>query len=71
MSRLERAEKIMIRRMHGVTLRNGKSSAEIRNKLGIVSVSGLVRQGRLVGVGMSNVKVHTLQKLLRCMQRIA
>ena len=44
---LERAEKMMIRWMCGVTLRNGKTSEEIRNRLGIVSVSDLVRQGRL------------------------
>ena len=47
MRRLERAEKTMIRWMCGVTLRNGKSSEEIRNRLGIVSVSDLVRQERL------------------------
>jgi hypothetical protein len=45
--RLERTEKTMIRWMSGVTLRNGKTSEEIRNRLGIVSVSDLVRQGRL------------------------
>lgn len=45
--RLERTEKMMIRWMSGVTLRNGKTSEEIRNRLGIVSVSDLVRQGRL------------------------
>ena len=37
----------MIRWVCVVTLRNGKSSEEIRNRLGIVSVSDLVRQGRL------------------------
>ena len=47
MRRLERAEKMMIRWMCGVTLRNGKSSEEIRNRLGIVSVSDLMRHGRL------------------------
>ena len=47
MGRLERAEKMMIRWMCGVTLRNGKTSEEIRNRLSIVSVSDLVRQGRL------------------------
>ena len=47
MRRLERAEKMMIRWMCGLTLRNGKPSEEIRNTLGIVSVSDLVRQGRL------------------------
>ena len=47
MRRLERAEKMINRWMCGVTLRNGKSSEEIRNRLGIVSVSDLVGQGRL------------------------
>ena len=32
MRRVERAEKMMIRLMCGVTLRNGKSSEEIRNR---------------------------------------
>ena len=45
--RLERAEKMMIIWMCAVTLRNGKTSEEIRNRLGIVSVSDLVHQGRL------------------------
>ena len=45
MRRLERAEKI--RWMCGVSLRNRKTSEEIRNRLGLVSVSDLVRQGRL------------------------
>jgi hypothetical protein len=35
MRRLERAEKMMITRMCGVTLRNGKTS-EISNRLGIM-----------------------------------
>ena len=47
MRRLERAEKMMIRWMCWVTLKNGKTSEEIRNRLGIVSVSDLVRQERL------------------------
>ena len=51
MRRLERAEKTMIRWMCGVTLRNGKSSEEIRNRLGIVSVSDLVHQRRLKWFG--------------------
>jgi hypothetical protein len=46
MCRLERLEKMMIRWMCGVTLRNGKASEEIRNRLGIVSLSGMVHQGR-------------------------
>ena len=58
MRRLERAEKMMIRRMCGVTLRHGKSSQEIRKRLGIVSVSDLVRQGRLRCLGMWNLKMQ-------------
>ena len=46
MRRLEKAEMMMIRWMCGVTLRNGKTSEEIRNRLGLVSVSDIVRQGR-------------------------
>ena len=44
---LERAVKIMIRWICRVALGNGKTSEEIRNRLDIVSVSDLVRQGRL------------------------
>ena len=51
--RLETAEKMMIRWMCGVTLRNGKSSEEIRKRPGIVSVSDLVRQGRLRWFGLN------------------
>ena len=50
MRHLERAEKMMIRWMCGVTLRNGKTSEEIRNRLGIVSVSDLVRQREITMV---------------------
>ena len=44
---LERAVKIMIRWICRVALGNGKTSEEIRNRLGIVCVSDLMRQGRL------------------------
>ena len=47
MRRLERAEKMMIKWICGVTLRNGKTSEEIMNRLGIVSVCDLACQGRL------------------------
>jgi len=47
MQRLERAENIMIRWMCGVTLKDRKSSEELRKRLGVVSVSDIVRQGRL------------------------
>jgi hypothetical protein len=45
--RLERAEKMMMRWMCGVTLKDRKTSEELRERLGIVSVSERVRQGRL------------------------
>src|SRR5664279_1651646 len=47
MRRLERAERMMIRWMCGVTLKDRNSSEELRERLGIVSVSDKVRQGRL------------------------
>ena len=47
---LERAEKMMIRRFCGVSLCNGKTREEIRNRLGIVSVSDLVRQWEITMV---------------------
>ena len=46
MQRLQRAEK-MIRWMCGVTLKDGKTSEELRERLGVVSVSKRVRQNRL------------------------
>jgi len=47
MQRLERTEKMMIRWMCGVTLKDRNSSVELRKELGIVGVSDIVRQGRL------------------------
>ena len=47
LQRLERTEKMMIRWMCGVTLKDRNSSVELRNKLGIMGVSDIVRQGRL------------------------
>ena len=47
MQRLERTEKMMVRWMCGVTSRDRKSSEELGKRLGIVSVSSRVRQGRL------------------------
>ena len=47
MQRLERTEKMMIRWMCGVTLRNRVASEELRERLGIASVSDMVRRGRL------------------------
>ena len=47
MQRLERAEKMMIRWMCGVTLKDRKGSDELRQRLGIKSVCDRVREGRL------------------------
>jgi len=46
MNRLERAERIMVRSMCGVSLREEKSSDEFLGRLGIVSVTDVVRKGR-------------------------
>jgi hypothetical protein len=45
--RLERTEKMMIRWMCGVTLKDMKNSYDLRKRLSIVSVSDRVHQGRL------------------------
>ena len=45
--RLERAERMMIRRMCGVTLKDRKSCEELRTRLGVESISDVVRRGRL------------------------
>ena len=45
--RLERTERMMVRWMCGVTLRDRKSSEELRKRLGIVSVSSMVSRERL------------------------
>ena len=56
MQRLERAEKIMVRHMCGVTLKARKSSEELRQRLGIESVTEVVR-GRLRWFGHMERKV--------------
>src|SRR5450432_185777 len=45
--RLERAERAMVRWMCGVTLKNRISSERLRSRLGIKSVTDVVRRGRL------------------------
>jgi hypothetical protein len=47
MRHLEGTEKLIFKWICEVTLRNGKASEEIRNRLGIASMSDLVRQGRI------------------------
>jgi hypothetical protein len=46
-NRLVRAERMMVRSMCGVSLKDGKSSAELLSRLGIVSVVEVVEKGRL------------------------
>ena len=47
MQRLERTEMMMVRWMCGASLRNKIKSEELRNRLGVESVSEIVRRGRL------------------------
>ena len=47
MQRLERTERMMIRWMCGVTLKDRKSNIELRERLGVESVSEVVRRSRL------------------------
>jgi hypothetical protein len=47
MQRLKRTERMMVQWMCGVTLKNKKSSEELREYLGIESVTDVVRRGRL------------------------
>jgi hypothetical protein len=47
MDRLERTERMMVRWMSGVSLKDRKSSKELLERLGIESVSVVVRRGRL------------------------
>ena len=47
MQRLERVEKMMVRWMCGVTLRDRLSSAELYRRVGVESVADVVRRGRL------------------------
>ena len=47
MERLERTERMMVRWMCGVTLKNRVSSVELNERLGIEEVAVMVRRGRL------------------------
>jgi len=51
MYRLERAERIMVKSMSGVSLREERYSDEFLGRLGIVSVADVVRKGRLCWYG--------------------
>jgi len=48
---LERAERITVRSMCGVSLREERSSDQWLGRLGIVSVADIVRKGRLRAYG--------------------
>ena len=56
MQRLVRTENNMVRWMSGVTLKDKRSSEELRCGLGIVGVDRVVRRGRLRWYGMWNVR---------------
>src|SRR5213083_2201622 len=47
MQRLVRTENIMVRWMSGVTLKDRRSSEELRSGMGIVGVDRVIRRGRL------------------------
>ena len=47
MQRLERTERMMVRWMCGVSLRERKSSSELNRRLGVEGVADVVRRGRL------------------------
>ena len=54
---LERAEKMMVRWMCGVTLKNRITSEELRNRMSIEAVTEIVRRGRLRWFGHVERKV--------------
>ena len=56
--RLERAERMMIRWMCGVTLRDRCKSEELRKRLDIEDVANVVRKSRLVGLVTWRVKMR-------------
>ena len=55
-NRFERAEMRMVRWMCGVSLRERKTSAELRRRLGIVAIGDMMRRSRLRWLG------HVLRK---------
>ena len=54
--KLERAENAMLRWMCGVTIKDRISTAELRERLGICSVTNFVRRGRLGWFGHVELK---------------
>src|SRR5260221_247440 len=51
MRRLERAERVMVRWMSGVTLKDRKTNQELLGRLGIERVFDVVRRGKLIWFG--------------------
>ena len=51
-AKLERAEMKMVRWMCGVSLREKKTNAELRESMGIEMISDVMRRSRLSGWGM-------------------
>ena len=53
---IERAERMTVRHMCGVTVKDKKSSEELRQRRGIDSVSDVIRRSRLrwFGLGLAN-----------------
>jgi hypothetical protein len=56
MRRLERTERFMIRWMCGGSLRQRRTTRELLDSLGVEDVETVVRRGRLVGLGILNVR---------------
>ena len=58
LQRLERTERMMVRWICGVTLKDRRSSAELLDLLSVVGVGDMVRCGRLRWFGHVERKVH-------------
>ena len=56
MQRLERTERMMVRWMCGVRLKNRISSEELNKRVGIESVAMIVRRGRMGWFGHLELK---------------
>ena len=64
MQRLERTERMMVRWMCGVTLKNRISSAELNKRLDLENVTDVVRRGRLRWFGHLECKMWMTGYLL-------
>jgi hypothetical protein len=66
--KLERAERMMVRHMCGVTLKDRKSSQELRERLEIEGVTDIIRRGRLRWFG--HVERKKDNDLVKACQRL-